>query len=85
MKHPRITEFGLSRSAGLYCGSMAKRTKHLTDEEIIARLEKDAPEVLSAKVNFDALMGKVLAAGPVDTGRASKRRKAKPKLGRARK
>jgi hypothetical protein len=47
---------------------MAKRTKHLTDEEVIARLEKGAPEVLAAKVNFDALVGKVLAAGSVGTG-----------------
>jgi hypothetical protein len=54
---------------------MGKRTKHLTDEEIVARIEKDAPEVLSAKVNFDALVGKVLAAGSVDIGRAPKQRK----------
>jgi hypothetical protein len=51
---------------------MPKRTKHLTDEEVIARLEKNAPEVLSAKVDFDALMGKVLAAGSVVTGHAPK-------------
>jgi hypothetical protein len=54
---------------------MPKRTKHLTDEEIVARLEKNAPEVLSAKVDFDALMGRVLAAGSVDTGRPFKRRR----------
>jgi hypothetical protein len=29
---------------------MAKRTKHLTDEEIVARLQKDAPEALDATV-----------------------------------
>jgi hypothetical protein len=57
---------------------MPKRTKHLTDEEIVDRLEKNAPEVVNAKVNFDALVGKVLAAGSVDAGRASKRQKRKP-------
>jgi hypothetical protein len=39
---------------------MAKGTKHLTDEEIIARLQKDAPEALEAKVTFDALIGRIL-------------------------
>jgi hypothetical protein len=55
---------------------MPKRTKHLTDEEVIDRLQKDAPEVLSARINFDALVGKVLAAGSVDAGRAPKRRQS---------
>jgi hypothetical protein len=52
---------------------MPKRT---TDEEFLKRLEETAPEVLSAKVDFDALVGKILAAGDVDTGRTPKRRKA---------
>jgi hypothetical protein len=46
-----------------------------TDEQLLKHLEERAPEVLAAKVNFDALVGKVLAAGSVDTGRAPKRRK----------
>ena len=48
-----------------------------TDAELLKHLEERAPEVLAAKVNFDALVGKVIAAGPVDTGRAPKRRKRK--------
>ena len=48
-----------------------------TDDELLKHLEERAPEVLAAKVNFDALVGKVLAAGSVDTDRASKRVKRK--------
>jgi hypothetical protein len=50
-----------------------------TDAELLKHLEERAPEVLAAKVNFDALVGKVLAAGSVDTGRAPKRRKPNSK------
>jgi hypothetical protein len=41
---------------------------------LIKHLEERAPEVLAAKLNFHALVGKVLAAGS-DAGRAPKRRK----------
>jgi hypothetical protein len=54
-----------------------------TDEQLLKHLKERAPEVLAAKVNFDALVGKVLAAGSVDTGRAPKRSqssKAKKRL-----
>jgi hypothetical protein len=51
---------------------MPKRT---TDDELLERLQKEAPEVLAAKVNLDAFVGKVLVAGAVDTGRTSKSRK----------
>ena len=45
-----------------------------TDAELLKHLEERAPGVLAAKDNFDALVGKVLAAGSVDTGRAPKYR-----------
>jgi hypothetical protein len=67
-----LRRFGLSRSAGLYCELMAKHT----DEELLKRLEEKAPEVLRAKVNFDALAGKVLVAGSVDIDRAPKRHRS---------
>jgi len=54
---------------------MPKRT---TNDELLKRLQERAPEVLAARVNFDALVGKVLAAGSVDTGRTPKRIKPKP-------
>jgi hypothetical protein len=55
-----------------------------TGTELLKHLEERAPEVLAAKVNFDALVGKVLAADSVDTGRAPKRprSKSKPKRNR---
>jgi hypothetical protein len=40
-----------------------------TVEQLVKHLEERAPEFLAAKVNFDALVGKVLAAGSVNTGR----------------
>jgi hypothetical protein len=57
-----------------------------TDAELLKHLEERAPEVLAAKVNFDALVGKVLAVGSVDTGHAPKRRKKhrQVKAGKAR-
>ena len=70
--HPRVERIGFSCPAGLYFGSMPKLK---TDEQLLMHLEERAPEVLAAKVNFDALVGKVLAAGSVDTGRTPKRRK----------
>lgn len=55
---------------------MAKRA---TDEEILKRLKERAPEVLSVRVDFDAVVRKILAAGSVETARAPKRAKSKRK------
>ncbi len=76
----RIERFGLSRHARLYFGSIPKLR---TDEQLLKHLEERAPEVLAAKVNFDALVGKVLAAGSVDTGRAPKHRKKRDRSAKA--
>lgn len=54
---PRVGRFGLSHHAGLYCGSMPKLK---TDEQLLKHLEERAPEVLAARVNFDALVGRFL-------------------------
>jgi hypothetical protein len=35
-----------------YCGSTRKGTNKERDAELIKRLQEEAPEVLSAKVNF---------------------------------
>ena len=43
---------------------MRKGTTKERDRELIARLQAEAPEVLSAKVDFDALVTKVIAADP---------------------
>jgi hypothetical protein len=39
---------------------MRKRTEQEQDAEVLKRLEKQAPEVLEARVDFDALVGRIL-------------------------
>jgi len=55
---------------------MPKRT---TDTEFLKRLEERAPEVLSARVNFDALVGKVLATDAITISHSPNRSKPKSK------
>jgi hypothetical protein len=39
---------------------MRKRTEKEQDAEVLERLEKHAPKVLEARVDFDALVGRIL-------------------------
>jgi hypothetical protein len=64
---------------------MRKGTGRERDRELIARLQKEAPEVLSAKVDFDALVENILSADPADSldvtstrGKQPGHRKPKP-------
>ncbi len=63
------------RSTGLYCGSMRKGKTKERDRELITRLQAKAPEVLSAKVDFDALVTKVISADPSVVTIGAERRK----------
>jgi hypothetical protein len=40
-----------------------------TDEPLLKHLEETAPEILAAKVNFDAPVGKVLVALLLDSAK----------------
>jgi hypothetical protein len=50
---------------------MAKRKKHLTDEEILERLQKDAPEALEARVDFESVMQQILTSSGQAADRTS--------------
>ena len=52
--------FGLSVLEGLYCELMRKRTEQEQDAEVLKRLERHAPEVLEARIDFDALVSRIL-------------------------
>jgi hypothetical protein len=54
---------------------MRKGTNKERDAELIKRLQEEAPEVLSAKVGFDALVTKVISADPYFVGAGFKQRK----------
>ncbi len=48
-------------------------TKPKTDEQLLKRLRKEAPEVLEAKVDFNAAITKVLRADPSHVDRRMER------------
>jgi hypothetical protein len=53
--------------------------KSKTDAQMIARLEREAPEVLEREVDFDALVERVLIISPNVSGTTQQRRKHKRK------
>jgi hypothetical protein len=84
MKHtPALWRFSSPEYAGLYCGSMRKGTDKERDAELIKRFQAEAPEVLDAKVDFDALVGNILSADVTRTSIGNQRKRAvfKPKAG----
>jgi len=54
-------------------------SKPKTDVALLKRLKKTAPHVLEAKVDFDAIITKALAANPGDVDRHMERLRADAK------
>jgi hypothetical protein len=52
---------------------MRKRTEREQDVEVLKRLEKKAPEVVEARVDFDALVGRILKKSKRQIKRSTKK------------
>ena len=63
---------------------MRKGTNKERDAELIKRLQEEAPEVLSAKVGFDALVENILSVDSDRIAFGSERKRAKSKAPKAR-
>jgi len=63
---------------------MRKGTNKERDAELMKRLQAEAPEVLSAKVDFDALVANIIVAEPDSLGDRRKHESAKSKAPKAR-
>ena len=71
-------EYRAIRASGLYCGSMRKGTNKERDAELIKRLQAEAPEVLKARVDFDAIIDTVLTADGSKEHSKSPKKQSRP-------
>jgi hypothetical protein len=55
---------------------MRKRTEQEQDAEVLKRLERHAPEVLEARIDFDALVGRILLKSHASTKLKKRKKKA---------